>query len=187
MNKQHLIASLGISGLIFATLLSSSAQASHISHHANNSYTDQARVIQVDPIVRYVNVSTPEKSCWKERLTHTRYDNNNTVGQTILGGIIGAAIGNNIGHGRGRKSRAIAGAIIGSTVANHNASRGTRSYQDVRYEDRCEVSHVSHTEERIDGYNVTYKYRGQRYTTRMPYRPGKHISVRVKVEPVFDN
>ena len=38
-------------------------------------------------------------------------------------------------------------------------------------------------EQRIDGYDVVYKYKGQRYSTRMPYDPGRRIKVRVDIRP----
>jgi len=179
MKKQHIITVLSITGLIFST----AANAKH-DYADDNSFTDRARVTNVEPIVRYIKVSNPRRECYDEPVTYTRSHNNNSTGKTILGGILGAAIGNNIGHGKNRKKTAVAGAIIGATVANNTARNG--HHNEVRYEQRCDVSYVSHTEERIDGYNVTYKYRGQKYTTRMPYRPGKRIKVRVNVEPVFD-
>ncbi len=181
--KQKMIIT-GVS--LISLILSTSVQAGHKSHRGDDyRHTDRAKVVHVEPIVRYVKVSTPEQSCWKEPVTYTSYDKNRATGNTILGGIIGAAIGNNIGHGKGRKQRAIAGAIIGSVVASQNTRRPVSYREEVRYENQCETTYVSHTEERIDGYNVTYKYHGQRYTTRMPYHPGKFINVRVDVDPVI--
>lgn len=186
MNKQRIITAVSIIGLVLSTGFTA-AQAGHGRFEDENTRIDRAKVVEVDPIVRYVKVSTPERSCWDEPVTVTHYDDNDSVGKTILGGIIGAAVGNNLpGGGKHRKQRAVAGAVIGSVIANQHARQGTSRHDEVRYEKRCDVKHVSHTEERIDGYNVTYKYRGQLYTTRMPYRPGKRIKVRVNVEPVFE-
>jgi uncharacterized protein YcfJ len=56
----------------------------------------------------------------------------------------------------------------------------------VRYSrpvERCETRYRSHREERIDGYNVLYRYKGQKYSTRMPYDPGYRIKVRVDIRP----
>ena len=181
MKRQPIITVLSIAGLIFSTTASASDRYSE-----NNSFTDRARVVNIEPVVRYIKVTSPQRECYKEPVTYTHAHDNNAAGKTILGGIIGAAIGNNIGHGRGRKKTAVAGAIIGSTIASHNARKHAYRHDEVRYEERCDVKYVSHTEERIDGYDVTYKYRGQTYTTRMPYRPGKRLKVRVSVEPVFD-
>ena len=37
---------------------------------------------------------------------------------------------------------------------------------------------------RINGYQVTYEYRGQQFTTLMNENPGPFVKVRVSVEPV---
>ena len=36
-----------------------------------------------------------------------------------------------------------------------------------------------------DGYEVTYRYKGERYKIEMPYDPGKRIKVRIQVSPVI--
>ena len=48
---------------------------------------------------------------------------------------------------------------------------------------RCETTFQSHREERIDGYRVTYRYKGQKYMTEMPYDPGRRMRVRVDIRP----
>ena len=39
-------------------------------------------------------------------------------------------------------------------------------------------------ESKLTGYDVTYKYHGNIYTTSMPHDPGKRIKVAVSVQPV---
>ncbi|HZF31730.1 MAG TPA: hypothetical protein VE907_21610, partial [Gammaproteobacteria bacterium] len=60
-----------------------------------------ARVVDVDPIVRYVTVDRPEQRCWNEvvQQSNTPYG---VAGPTVAGGIIGAAIGRQFGSGNGR-------------------------------------------------------------------------------------
>jgi uncharacterized protein YcfJ len=164
---------------------------------------DYARVIDVDPIVRQVRVTTPKRECW----TETRYEeveypqggssgayepHRGSAGSMILGGIIGAAIGNQIGRGDGRRAATVAGALIGSAVGHDAAERRNARYssggQVVRenrpYEaERCEVRYDDSYEERIEGYRVTYEYHGRRQTTQLPYDPGDRIRVRVDVRP----
>ena len=48
---------------------------------------------------------------------------------------------------------------------------------------RCDVRYEQQTEERIEGYDVTYVYNGQRLTTRMNHDPGDRIRVQVQVRP----
>ena len=50
--------------------------------------------------------------------------------------------------------------------------------------ERCETRYREHREERIDGYRVLYRYRGQKYMTEMPYDPGNRLRVRVDIRPV---
>ena len=46
---------------------------------------------------------------------------------------------------------------------------------------RCRT--VESMEQRTNGYDVTYDYRGHTYTTVMPRDPGNRIRLRVSVEP----
>src|SRR5215470_2088957 len=122
---------------------------------------DYARVIDVDPIVRQVRVTTPKRECW----TETRYEqvevpgpggytaNRPTAGSMILGGIIGAAIGNQIGRGDGRRAATVAGAVIGSAIG-HDAAERRNSRYPVAIEtrpydaERCEVRYEDTYEQR---------------------------------------
>ncbi len=169
---------------------------------------DYARVVDVDPIVRHVRVRTPVRECWEETRydryddrydDYDRYDRHDRPGRseagaTIAGGIIGGVIGRQFGDGKGRDAMTLVGTLVGAAIGNERANRG-RDY-DERYDrygtyerqsrpvTRCETRYRTDAEERIDGYRVTYRYRGQTYTTRTDYNPGDRIRVRVEVEPV---
>jgi len=169
---------------------------------------DYARVIDVDPIVRHVRVRTPVRECWEET-RYERYDDYGRAGRherprrgeagaTIAGGIIGGVIGRQFGDGDGRDAMTLVGTLVGAAIGNERASRprapdhGSR-YDYDRYDayerrsrpvTRCETRYRAEDEERIDGYRVTYRYRGQTYTTRTDYDPGDRIRVRVNVSPV---
>jgi uncharacterized protein YcfJ len=167
-------------------------------HHGHPHYApeyDYARVVDVDPIVRHVRVTTPKRECWTEtryeEVRHGGYDpRRGAAGSMILGGIIGAAVGNQIGRGDGRRAATVAGAVIGSAIGHdaadrRNARNAGPVYTETRpYEtERCEVRYDESYEERIDGYRVTYEYAGRRQTTQLPYDPGDRIRVRVDVRP----
>ncbi len=169
---------------------------------------DYAEVVDVDPIVRRVRVTTPRRECWSE----TRYDyetryesvpvgrggytppHQGAAGRMILGGIIGGVIGHQIGSGDGNRAATVAGALIGSAIGHDAAHRrsgpqyATREVREERpYEvERCDVRYDEDFEERIDGYRVTYLYNGREHTTRLPYEPGDRIRVRVDVRPDDD-
>ena len=152
---------------------------------------DYAKVVDVQPLMRRIRVTTPQRECWDE----TRYDDRGlragtrgTTGGTLLGAVIGAAIGNQIGSGDGRRAATAAGAIIGAGVGRNQAER--RQGQAGAYPppraytvERCEVRYNEQWEERIDGYRVTYVYNGRRQVTELPYNPGDRIRVRVDVSP----
>lgn len=148
-----------------------------------------AEVVDVQPIVRYVTVETPVRECYQvERVVETRRRgrDGNVAGAAIAGGLIGGIIGNQFGSGSGRDAATAAGFIIGSSIAADNARASTRrTAQRIRKPVRqCDITYETHEEERIDGYQVSYVYRGTEYRTRMRRHPGDRIKVRVLVEPV---
>lgn len=159
------------------------------SRYAGDDYA-YARVVYVEPIVRFVRVQTPRRDCYDDvEYYHDDYDRprRGTAGATIAGGLIGGLVGRQFGGGDGRDAATLVGTLVGSSVANDRAHRRqdrryvqTRSYPV----ERCHVSHASHEEERIDGYRVTYEYDGHEYTTRTQQHPGERIRVRVAVTPV---
>lgn len=102
----------------------------------------------------------------------------------IIGGIAGAIIGHQVGKGHGNDAATVAGAIAGSVIGDRMQGETpqqppTMQEQAVR---QCRV--VDAYESVVTGYDVTYEYRGQRYTTLMSYDPGPTIPVRVTVEPL---
>jgi uncharacterized protein YcfJ len=150
---------------------------------------DYARVVSVDPITREVRREVPVRECWDETRAVRGYDpRNGTAGGAILGGLLGGAVGNQIGRGDGRRAATVAGAIIGAAVGHDVAEQ--RRAADGRVPgpreetvERCETRYESQSEQRNDGYRVTYEYQGRTYQTRLPYDPGEKIRVRVAVSP----
>jgi len=161
-----------------------------------NSAIDYAHVIDAVPVVETYQVNRPLEQCWNEEVTrrdtrHNRRHNSRTP--EVLGAIIGGVIGNRFGHGDGRKIATVAGAVLGTSVGRdikHNNRRNTRHgsgrYEQSRYEtvQRCELQDNYISEERVIGYDVSYKYRGNVFHTQMPQEPGKKIKVKVTVNPV---
>ncbi len=171
---------------ILALGLAPAAFADHDKRARRASY-DYARVVDVEPIVRYFSVKTPHRECYDEVVYE--YDRpwrrRGTAGPTIAGAILGGVIGHQFGSGRGNDLATVAGAVIGSAIANDRASRRAYHHSEpsTRTVERCSVSYDYHEEERIDGYRVTYRYNGQRFTTRTRHHPGGRIRVRVNVTP----
>ena len=142
------------------------------------------QVLQVSPVYRDVRVSTPRRECWKEPETITRYEGGDRAAGTLAGALIGGVIGHQLGRGRGNRLATAMGTVIGAQMG-HDANRGYTTRSTVRYRKICQRSEHVNYEEVIDGYRVTYRYKGHRFHTRMPYDPGRRIKLRVSVEPVF--
>jgi uncharacterized protein YcfJ len=152
-----------------------------------DAYTDYANVISSEPLYRTVRIETPERECWDEPVTvYHEVDGYRSMTPMILGGIGGAAIGHEFGHGRGRHIGAVAGGILGASVARdlqHNYRSRQGTYTTTHYETRCETRSSWREEERLDGYQVKYKYNGRVYHTTMDHDPGKQFRVNVNVMP----
>jgi uncharacterized protein YcfJ len=148
---------------------------------------EYAKVINVSPLYRQVKVSKPVRECWEEPVYHTRQKQHKSAGGMLAGGLIGGIIGHQFGNGRGNKMATAVGTLIGAQIG-HDAVNGhvVEETQSVAgYEEHCKIRHQVKYEEVLDGYDVTYKYRGQRYHVEMPYDPGKRIKMRIQFAPVI--
>ncbi len=193
MHKPSLIALVTASSL-FATVAEAGGRY-HGGYDRDYRETDYAQVISSRPIYSQVRVSEPRRECWDERVTYrdsyrgggrgSAFDN--TAG-AVLGGVIGGAAGHQLSEGSGKQIATAIGALIGASVGSNavrnSYSRGDDDYRErVAYEPRCRTVEDSRYEERIEGYDVTYRYNGRTYSTRMPYDPGNRIAVEVEVAP----
>lgn len=151
--------------------------------YSSGEYYDYAEVIDVEPLVREVHVSDPRQECWQEEV-HYRDQyagGGSTASSMILGGLTGLVIGRQFGHGDDRDTNALAGGIIGTGIGFGLANREARGYSG--YEESCRTVNDYYTEERVDGYRVTYLYHGETFTRDLPYDPGERMRVRVDVDP----
>lgn len=156
--------------------------ASVFANHELNAY---ARVVSSTPVKRQIEVTRPREECWDEAVRHES-GQDYTTGRTILGGLVGAAVGHQIGSGRGQDAATIVGAMAGASIGANSAHADHHHDHYVTHERVCRTVYETHTEERIEGYDVTYRYGGETYTTYLPYEPGKRIRVRVSVTPSSD-
>jgi uncharacterized protein YcfJ len=158
------------------------ALADHDYGRHNDRGWDRAygRVIDVDPIIRYVTVNRPRERCYDDV---ERRPAPGVAGQTAVGGVIGAAIGRQFGGGTGRDLSTALGAAAGAAIAHERAERNL-GYSDVPVR-RCDVVDDRVTEQVVDGYRVTYVFQGRRYTTRTATPPGERIELAVDVRPAW--
>ena len=151
-----------------------------ISGAANAAVYDYAKVVSAQPIVRTVSVKTPVRECWQETQYYSTYERRRGApGRALAGAVIGGVIGHQFGSGRGKDAATVAGSMIGAAIG-HGPVRRVDVAEPI---ERCTTRYENRLEERIDGYQVVYRYHGQTYSTRMPYDPGKKIKVRVDIRP----
>jgi len=151
-----------------------------------HKHYDYAKVITAEPITRYVQVSTPRQECWDERVAHYDDRGYRSATPTLLGSVIGGAIGNELGnHKDAKRAGVLVGAILGGSIGRdigQRTARPSRSYYTT--EQVCETYQEYHEEQRIVGYHVRYRYRGEVYSTETDHHPGDRIKVSVSVIPV---
>lgn len=175
-------------GLAAATALLGLSTSAMADRYSSRPVYDYAQVLSSQPIVRYVTVETPVRECWQDTERFATYHPAPGVAsRTLAGAIIGGVIGHQFGHGNGRDAATVAGSMLGAAIGNDAGRRRTGGgYTTVEHErpvTRCETRYRTQREERIDGYDIVYRYRGQKYSTRMPYDPGDRIRVRVDIRP----
>lgn len=144
-------------------------------HRAAESTVIKARVSHVEPIVEVVQVPQQRRECWDEVVSGST--THHSAGGMLAGAIIGGAIGHNVGNRRNRDATRAVGTIIGATIGHNSDHSYQRPYSYT--EQRCSVNTDYIEEERILGYRVSYKYRGEHYTTRMNRDPGRFVRLRV--------
>jgi len=142
-------------------------------------FEDFGRVVRVQP--RVEQIRTPRREC-RTDYVQAPVQQQRSQGGTVIGGITGALLGSQVGGGNGKVAAAAAGAIAGAMVGDHVDNDG-RNYGPSTQEQavqRCRT--VEAVEQRTNGYDVTYDYRGHSYTTVMSRDPGDRVRVRVSVE-----
>jgi len=107
---------------------------------------------------------------------------------TVLGGIAGAVLGSNVGNGSGRYVGTAVGSMVGGMAGRSIYDNSQRNRQaqagTVRVCDPQPANGRYYgSDERVEGYDVTYEYAGRTYQTRTSYNPGDRIRVRVSVTP----
>jgi len=155
----------------------------HGHGHGRGPAVVSARVVDVEPLVRYVTVNRPRETCWDE-IVREPVRPYGVVGPTVAGGIVGAAIGRQFGSGNDRDALTLIGAAAGSAVAHQRAVRN-RGYatRDVAVR-RCEVVSDRVREQIVDGYLVTYRLDGRNYTMQTDRHPGNYVQLAVDRRPV---
>ena len=198
MMSKRMTAGLAAAAMLLGLATQANADHDHRSYRAttvsSSGYArsrgpvyDYATVISARPIVRYVTITTPVKECWQDTEYYTvNHRAPGATGSTLFGALVGGVVGHQFGSGRGKDAATVAGTMLGAAIANDAVNRNGGNYQTThsRPVTRCETQYREREEKRIDGYNVVYRYRGQKYATRMPHDPGNRVRLRVDIRPV---
>lgn len=149
------------------------------SYPSVDSRVVRAKVTDVDPIYRTVRTEpVAQEQCWREPRHSTRADRR---AGSVIGAVIGGVIGYKVGgkHRHNKRSGAAVGAVLGSVIGGEAAKN---KHHTERY---CETVYTGGYErQELVGYNVTYKYKGQRFNSFLDYEPGRYIEVRLSAVPV---
>ncbi len=150
-------------------------------------FVEQARVIDAEPVYETVTVSYPVTECRLERVVHDGQRRGGYVAP-IAGGILGGVLGHEIGRKRrGDTALTVAGTLLGATLGHGLQSSHARYRPTVEHVERCETVDRYEEEQRLTGYQVTYRYDGHMFRTHTTEHPGKYIPVRVKVSPAGES
>jgi len=177
-----------ISSVMAASMMMSANVSAGNKHH----FSDYAKVTDVEPVVKTITHRSPRQECYTERVSYevpVGRSRNNSHTSTIVGAILGGIAGKEIGRkssGIHKDTATAVGAILGGSIGRDiNKKRGAYEYTETRYRDeqRCETQYDTYYEDKIVGYKVTYRYKGNTYNTRMDYDPGNKIPVEVSVKP----
>lgn len=167
--------------VLVLTCLSMTVAPAMAGHPGNKA--EWAKVVDARPVYETVQYPVEEQVCWDEQVWR-RESRARSATPVIVGSIIGGVIGNQFGGGNGQVALTAAGAVLGGSIgADVSRSRNPDGYYAVT-ERRCEVETDWRTEQRVVAWDVTYKYRGEIYRTRMQNQPGDRIRVRVQVDPL---
>ncbi len=149
--------------------ISSSAMAGH-------DQADYARVTSAVPVYEQVRHEVPREHCWQETVS---YESRRHSAAPLVGAIIGGLIGNHVSSDRDASLGTFLGAGVGAAIGSHSQRRERHHH----IEERCDTVYDVEWHEEVVGYDVTYRYHGRNYKTRLPYDPGKRLRINVSVTP----
>jgi len=133
-----------------------------------------AQVLSATPIKE--SIKQPRQECRNVTLTHRRpVQDENRIAGSVLGAVAGGVLGHQFGGGRGRDVATVAGALAGGYAGNQ--VQGGMQDRDTytTSEQRCKT--VYDKQEKMLGYDVTYKIGDQQGKIRMENDPGTRIPV----------
>lgn len=163
--------------LIAALLAASGAAQAGPGRGDGDGFTTRARVLASEPV--YETINEPRRECWTETVGHeTRsYREGNNTGGAVIGAIAGGLIGSTVGKGNGKVAAAAVGAATGAVVGDRWNNGSTRYESVPQQVERCRTH--DNFRQVLTGYDVRYRFQDREYSTRLPYDPGKWLTLNV--------
>jgi uncharacterized protein YcfJ len=154
---------------------------------ASDGFTDFARVVDVEKIMKTNIYKTPYQSCklvdvpiYNKHDRRGRHYDNNSNTNAILGAIIGGVIGNQMGKGRGKKVMTGAGAILGASIGgDYRRQKPEQHIVGYKQVEKCSTKYKKTRERVLDYYLVSARYNNKNFTFESKTKPYKKIEVNV--------
>jgi uncharacterized protein YcfJ len=168
-----------------ATALLAASGAALADRGDGDGFTTRARVLSSTPV--YDTINEPTRECRTETVGYeTRsYRDGSNAGGAVLGAIAGGLLGSTVGKGNGRVAAAAVGAATGAVVGDRLGD-GDRRYVESqpRQVEHCRVR--DNYRQVVSGYDVRYRFQDREYATRLPYDPGKWLTLNVSFSVADD-
>ena len=156
----------------------------------DNTQYDYAKVVDVQAVIEIVQIPEERQVC-REQTVQRRVAEYRSPAPAIFGAIVGGVIGNQLsrshGHGHGHGNNRAVATAVGATIGSAIASEVQYSQYPAKYYSEnaqvCSLETTWRSEERVVAWDVSWKYRGRTYHSRMDEPPGDRI--RVRVSPVY--
>jgi uncharacterized protein YcfJ len=170
--------------LIAALLAASGAAQAGPGRGNSDGFTARAKVLASTPVFETIN--EPRRECWTETVGYETqgYRESNNTGGAILGAIAGGLVGSTVGKGNGRVAAAAVGAATGAVVGDRWNDGGTRYDSRPQQVERCRTQ--DNFRQVVNGYDVRYRFQGREYSTRLPYDPGRWLTLNVSFSVAED-
>lgn len=184
---------------LMTCLLSAVLITSNLAFAGGNAvYYDYGRVIKVKPVFHKTHHSHSLECSPHHNGHHGNYKGrkHNSKAPTFAGAVVGGVIGNTLGKNSSHRGLVtVAGAVVGGVVGHEIGENVNDHHVHKRHHDsRCVVTHEyghghnngykgKHKGKRLKGYQVTYRYKGEKFTTFTPKHPGERIRLEVSVRP----
>jgi uncharacterized protein YcfJ len=131
-----------------------------------------AEVVNVVPATEQVEVA--REVCKDVEVTHKKdpRDKHRLMG-TATGAVVGGVLGNQVGSGRGKALATVVGAAAGGLAGNKIQERAQSDDTYTTTETQCDT--VVEYQDKVVGYDVTYRIGAEEGQVRMDRDPGEQI------------